>query len=117
VQRFFDDTRVGRRLTKMLPMPAWWILAKLRLLPSPIESAAAAAAVAPVLLIYGDDNLGLERLLQRDPKSVRRWTQSGQMVIVKGLDHSMFDLTARQKVESVVMAFLHKHLAVQPYQA
>lgn len=110
VQRFMENTRVGRRLARLLPFPAWWMLARLRLQPSPIRGAAAAAGVAPVLLIYGNENLGLERLEQRDPGAIRQWVKKGQMVIVDGLDHSMFDIRSRQQAEALTQQFLLKHL-------
>ena len=113
-QRFMENTRVGRRLARELPFPAWWMLARLGLQPSPIQGAAKAAAGAgPVLLIYGDDNLGLERLRQRDPGAIRAWVEKGQMVIVEGLDHSMFDVRSRHQVEAIAHQFLLKHLPLR----
>jgi alpha-beta hydrolase superfamily lysophospholipase len=110
VQRFLENTRVGRRLARDMPYPVWWVLDRLGLQPSPLRGAAAARARTPVLLIYGEDNLGLLRLKQRDSGGLRTWQKDGGMVIMKGLDHSMFAPQIRRQVEARARAFLLEHL-------
>ncbi len=107
VQRFLENTRVGRRLAKELPYPAWWVLDRLGLQPAPIRGAVAASARARVLLIFGEDNLGLRNLRRRTSSRIlREWRESGRMIIVPGLDHSMFAPQAREPAESITRNFL-----------
>jgi hypothetical protein len=93
-----------------MPYPAWWILDRLGLQPSPLRGAAAARARTPVLLIYGEENLGLTRLKQRDSGGLRSWRKDGGIVVMKGLDHSMFAPQIRRQVEACARAFLLEHL-------
>jgi hypothetical protein len=106
LQRFMENTRGGRYLARRLPYPAWRTFALLGLQPSPLAGADAAAARARVLLIYGDDNLGLTRLRQRARRQLHNWHRAGRLTIIQGLDHSMFVPQIRDQVESQVRPFL-----------
>jgi serine O-acetyltransferase len=110
VQRFLDNTRVGRRLGRDMPYPFWWLLDLFRLHPSPLRGVAAARRRTPVLLIYGAENLGLQRLQQRDPVGLGRWRKDGSIVVMEGLDHSMFAPRIRSQVEIRAREFLTEHL-------
>ena len=115
VQRFLENTRLGRRLARYLPYPFWWLLDLLRLQPHPLRGAQAAAERAELLLIYGDDNLGLLRARQRARPCVRQWCDQGRMLVLPGLDHSMFAPGARPSVQIHVRRFLENHLPpIQP---
>jgi alpha-beta hydrolase superfamily lysophospholipase len=106
LQRFMENTRGGRYLARKLPYPAWRTFELLRLQPSPLAGAAAAAKKARILLIYGDDNLGLVRLRQRARGLMAKWRRDGQLTVIHGLDHSMFVPQIRDQVESEVRPFL-----------
>jgi len=106
VQYFFENTRAGRLLARHLPYAAWWLLDLLRLQPSPLRGAEAAARHAPVLLIYGKDNLGLTRLRQRARSALRQWQDDGRLLVMEGLDHSMFAPQIRTMVEKHTRTFL-----------
>jgi len=110
VQRFLENTRVGRRLGRHMPYPFWWLLDLLRLHPSPLRGVYAARRRAPVRLIYGEDNLGLQRLQQRDPVGLARCRKDGSIVVMEGLDHSMFAPRIRSQVEIRAREFLTEHL-------
>ncbi|HKT73991.1 MAG TPA: hypothetical protein VJQ47_13960, partial [Steroidobacteraceae bacterium] len=87
----------------------------LRLQPHPLRGAQAAAERAELLLIYGDDNLGLLRARQRARPCVRQWCNQGRMLVLPGLDHSMFAPGARPSVQIHVRRFLENHLPpIQP---
>ena len=111
VQRFLENTRVGRRLVRELPYPAWRLLDLVGLAPSPIHGANAAAARTRVLMIFGDDNIGLKYLRRRTTnKALREWEASGRMVVIDGLDHSMFAPRIREAVELRTRQFLSEVL-------
>jgi pimeloyl-ACP methyl ester carboxylesterase len=110
VQRFFEHTRAGRYLARNLPYPFWWLLDLLRLQPAPLRGATAAAAQARVLLIYGQDNLGLLRARQRARSAVHHWHCDGSLLVIEGLDHSMFAPQIRSTVEARVRSFLLEQL-------
>jgi hypothetical protein len=114
VQRFFENTRGGRYLARNMPSPFWWVLDLLRLQPNPLRGADVAATRTEPLLIYGQDNLGLQRLQQRAPASLKRWQASGRLIVMDGLDHSMFAPQSRAAVETRVRQFLLKHLPEIP---
>ncbi len=114
VQRFLENTRVGRRLAREMPAPFWWLLRHSGLQPSPLAGAAAARAKTAMLLIYGEDNLGLVRLRQRDPRGLQRWAQDGTLLVMAGLDHSMFAPQIRRQVESRTRAFVLEGLPAAP---
>jgi alpha-beta hydrolase superfamily lysophospholipase len=106
VQRFLENTRVGRRLARLLPYPAWRLLDLSGLQPSPLRGADVARAKARILLIYGDDNTGFLCLRQRDRRNLRRWQKDGWLTVIPGLDHSMFAPQLRNIVEAQVRQFL-----------
>src|SRR5882724_5242896 len=49
-----------------------------------------AAAHSRLLLIYGQDNLGLMRARQRARSILQHWRTNGRLLVMDGLDHSMF---------------------------
>jgi len=110
VQRFLENTRVGRRLARDMPYPFWWLLDRLGLQPSPLRGPELARRRTAVQLIYGEANLGLQRLQQRDPKGLRHWREDGTVVTMEGLDHSMFAPRIRSQVEIRAREFLMQHL-------
>jgi len=114
VQRFFEHTRVGRNLARNLPYPFWWLLDLLRLQPAPLRGAEAAAAHSRLLLIYGQDNLGLMRARQRARSILQHWRTNGRLLVMDGLDHSMFAPQIRSSVETRIRSFLLEHLPEIP---
>jgi hypothetical protein len=110
VQRFLENTRVGRRLAREMPYPFWWVLDRLGLQPSPLRGPESARRRTAVKLIYGEANLGLQRLQQRDPKGLRHWREDGTVETMEGLDHSMFAPRIRSQVEIRAREFLLQHL-------
>lgn len=107
----FVEWRVGRVLSRNTPFFVWRVLQFLRLLPSPLCGADAASVNSRVLLIYGPDNEGFVRIRQRAPHDLERWQNSGGLIVVDGLDHSMFAPQMRKKVEPIVRAFVLKVLS------
>jgi len=114
VQQFFNETRVGRKLAQLLPYPFWWVLDRLRLQPSPMRGVEAAAAHSRMLLIYGAENPGWIRMRQRARTSAYRWRAREQLVVMEGLDHSMFAPRIRTSVEERVRRFLLESLPLRP---
>lgn len=105
IQRFLES-KGGRVTSRYLPYLGWRLLDLLRLLPAPLRGADIASTKTRMLLVYGQDNEGLLRLRQRGKRDLLRWQKEGKLVVLPGLDHSMFAPQMRTKVEAVLRPFL-----------
>ncbi len=101
-----QDPRSIVHVVHQLPYVAWRALDLLRLHPMPLRGADAAARNARVLLIYGADDFGFNRLRQRAPRDLDRWQREGRLITIEGLDHSMFSAQASTVTEPAVRRFL-----------
>jgi len=100
-------------LLDRVPTFVWRVLDKTRLIRTPVLLPKIAVdAHVPSLLVFGDDEWGLKALRQRDPKATRAIFDDKTLTVevFDALDHSMFDLDARRRVEDSVHDWLFKQL-------
>lgn len=102
-----------------LPRALWQLLDMLHLVASPTRALHAVAGHhARVLLVFGTREWGLRALRRRSGPDFAERMATGQFELaeVDGLDHSMFDLDARDRTHTHVRGFLDRQLAVDPVQ-
>ena len=110
--RIFAVPLYKRPLFELLDrVPAWiWgLLERLHLVRTPARlPMMAVTADVPTLMIFGEGEWGLRGLRRRDPRRLAILEASPKMTIevLGGLDHSMFDLDARGRVQDVVQNWL-----------
>lgn len=97
-----------------VPTVVWTLLRRVRI----IGNAAALPMAAmrrstPSLMVLGDKEWGLAALRRRTPKDLETLRRSDQvrLEVVPGLDHSMFNLVARDEVRSLVETELRRFSA------
>lgn len=111
LQRFLENTRLGRRVVRHLPFAGWWLFDILGLRPSPLRGATAACAHARVLLIYGKDTPEFARMQRQAGRNAMSiWQRDGRMTVLPGMDHSMFAPRVREQVEQRIRSFLEEIL-------
>lgn len=96
-----------------VPTWTWWLLARLRLVASPAVSLRQRGRHdVRLLMVFGTDEWGLRALRRRAPREFAKQCASSrvELEVLSGLDHSMFDLTARARVFDTVCEFLGRTL-------